>query len=94
SRILCAIVMDNNDNEGIRLGVDDYAKDSDIEKEPLFAWMFFYWAFILLKDQKYISLSYDYLMSFITFIPSDCKESFLKTTIPELIVKEYNTLNN
>ena len=39
-------------------------------------------------------LSYDYLMSFLNFIPNDCKESFLKTTIPELIVKEYNTLNN
>ena len=94
SKILCAIVMNNNDNEGIRLGVDDYAKHSDIEKEPLFAWMFFYWAFVLLKDQKYINLSYDYLMSFLDFIPDDCKESFLKTTITELIVKAYNASNN
>ena len=69
-------------------------KHSDIEKEPLFAWMFFYWAFVLLKDQKYINLSYDYLMSFLDFIPDDCKESFLKTTITELIVKAYNASNN
>ena len=92
-RILCSIVMNNKDND-IRTEVDDYSKQPDIEREALVAWMFFYWAFVLLKDQKYINLSYDYLMLFSDFVPDDCKESFLKTTIPELIVKEYNTLNN
>ena len=72
-RILCSIVTNNNND--IRAEVDDYSKQSDIEKEALVAWMFFYWAFILFKDKKYINLSYDYLMSFLTFIPNDCKES-------------------
>jgi len=89
SRILCAIVMDNNDNGDIRLGVDDYAKHPNIEKEPLFAWMFFYWAFVLLKDQKYINLSYDYLMSFSDNIPDDSKTSFLQTTIPKMILEAW-----
>ena len=92
-RILCSIVT-GNDNRNIKIEIDDYAEHSQIEQEALFAWKFFYWAFILLKDQKYIKLSYDYLMSFLTFIPSDCKDSFLKTTIPELIVEKYDALSN
>ena len=71
--------MNNKDND-IRAEVDDYSKQPEIEREALVAWMFFYWAFVLLKDQKYINLSYDYLMLFSDFVPDDCKESFLKTT--------------
>ena len=88
-RILYAIVINSNDDD-IRIEVDNYAKQPNIGQEAsLFAWMFFYWAFVLFKDKNHINLSYDYLMSFLNFIPDASKESFLKTTIPKMIIEEW-----
>jgi len=90
-KILYSIVMNNKDND-IRTEVDDYGKHPNIEKEPLFAWMFYYWAFVLFKDKNYINLSYNYLMSFSDNIPDDSKTSFLQTTIPKMILEAWEKI--
>ena len=87
-RILYAIVMDV-DNHDIEEKLEEYGKRSRLEKEPMFAWMIYYWVFVLFKDKKHINSSYNYLISFSEKIPSEFKSSFFETTIPKAIVEEW-----
>jgi len=87
-RILYSIVMNKKDN-GIKAKLDDYGNQSGVDKEPMFTWIVYYWAFVLFKDKNSINLSYNYIMSFSNMIPAEFKSSFLKTTIPKMIVEEW-----
>jgi len=90
-KILYSIVMNNKDND-IRTEVDDYGKQPELDKDPMFIWMFYYWAFVLFKDKNYINLSHNYLVSFSDNIPDDSKASFLQTTIPKMIAEAWEKI--
>ena len=91
-RILYSLVMHKKDN-GIKAKLDDYGNQSGVDKEPMLRWIVYYWAFVLFKDKNSINLSFNYMMSFSNMIPAEFKSSFLKTTIPKMIVEEWEKVN-